>query len=132
MIHRVLREPFLGVTRFPTKSLLEPLGLAWELLYDDCPGLFPGVDPQQGDARLMHSLMNTINSLKQSGAQSSSVNMTKVIAENIFRDLRSHGLRDKDIVAVSSEILNRLTLDIRSRATLDGESQAERHLSTLR
>ena len=64
----------------------------------------------------MHSLINTMNSLKQSSAQGTSVNVTKALAENIFKDLRSHGLRDKDIVAVSSELLNRLTLEIRSRA----------------
>ena len=63
----------------------------------------------------MHSLINTIQSLQQSNAQMSSVNSTKVIAETIFRDLKTSGLRDKDIVAVSSELLNRLTLDIQAR-----------------
>lgn len=48
--------------------------------------------------------------------------MTKVIAENIFKDLRAYGLGDKDIVAVSSEILNRLTDDLKSR---NEKSQAE-------
>jgi len=65
----------------------------------------------------MHSLINTIQSLQQSNAQVSSVNTTKAIAENIFRDLRNCGLRDKDIVAVSSELLNRLTLDIQARSS---------------
>lgn len=63
----------------------------------------------------MHSLINTINTLRQSNSQGSSAHVTKLLAENIFRDLRAYGLRDKDIVAVSSEILNRLTLEIRSR-----------------
>ena len=49
------------------------------------------------------------------GFQQDSVDMTKMIAENIFKDLKSYGLQDKDIVAVSSELLNKLTLDIRSR-----------------
>lgn len=47
--------------------------------------------------------------------QSASIDMTKMIAENIFRDLRSYGLDDKDIVAVSSELINHLTSDIRTR-----------------
>jgi hypothetical protein len=67
----------------------------------------------------MHSLINTIQSLQQSNAQTSSVNTTKVLAETIFRDLRSCGLRDKDIVAVSSELLNRLTLDIQARGAAE-------------
>ena len=50
------------------------------------------------------------------------VEMTKMIAENIFRDLKSYGLQDKDIVAVSSELLSKLTSDIRAR-----QSQAIKH-----
>lgn len=49
------------------------------------------------------------------GFPQDSVDMTKMIAENIFKDLKSYGLQDKDIVAVSSELLNKLTLDIRAR-----------------
>lgn len=41
--------------------------------------------------------------------------MPKLIAENIFRDLKSYGLQDKDIVAVSSELLSHLSTDIRVR-----------------
>jgi hypothetical protein len=63
----------------------------------------------------MHSLINTINLLKQAENQATSGQMTKMIAENIFRDLRSYGLRDKDIVAVSSELLGKLTTDIQER-----------------
>lgn len=64
----------------------------------------------------MHSLMNTINALKQTNAQSvGTVPSHTDIAASIFRDLRSWGLRDKDIVAVSSELLNHLTADIRER-----------------
>jgi hypothetical protein len=68
----------------------------------------------------MHSLINTIQSLQQSNAQMSSANTMKVIAETIFEDLKTSGLRDKDIVAVSSEILNRLTLDIQARFAAQG------------
>jgi hypothetical protein len=47
----------------------------------------------------------------------------KMIAENIFNDLRAYGLIDKDIVAVSSEILNKLTDDLKMRyKTNDSES----------
>lgn len=67
----------------------------------------------------MHSLINTLQSLQQTNAQMSSVNTTKALAETIFRDLRSYGLRDKDIVALSSELLNRLTLDIQARVDQD-------------
>ena len=64
----------------------------------------------------MHSLVNTLQSLQQqpnqaAGAPSSS----KAIAESIFKELRSFGLKDKDIVVVSSELLSRLTLDIQAR-----------------
>jgi hypothetical protein len=52
----------------------------------------------------------------ESGALESS-DMPKMIAENIFRDLKSYGLDDKDIVAVSSELLSRLSSDIRVRTT---------------
>lgn len=71
----------------------------------------------------MHSLINTIQSLKQSSTQASSANTNKVLAETIFKDLRSYGLRDKDIVAISSELLNRLTLEIRSRALEDVQDE---------
>lgn len=63
----------------------------------------------------MHTLLNTIKNISQSPNYSSSANMTKVIAENIFKDLKASGLADKDIVAISSEILNRLTDDLKSR-----------------
>ena len=63
----------------------------------------------------MHTLLNTIKNIRQSPNYNSSANMTKVIAENIFKDLRAYGLADKDIVAISSEILNRLTDDLKSR-----------------
>ena len=63
----------------------------------------------------MHTLLNTIKNISQSPNYNSSANMTKVIAENIFKDLRAYGLADKDIVAISSEILNKLTDDLKSR-----------------
>lgn len=59
----------------------------------------------------------TYGSEPEQGAHNA-VDMTKLIAENIFRDLRSYGLQDKDIVAVSSELLNHLTVEIRSRASV--------------
>jgi hypothetical protein len=58
--------------------------------------------------------------------QQGSIDMTKHIAENIFKDLRSFGLQDKDIVAVSSEILNHLTMDIRTRASVSAQGQSVR------
>ena len=41
--------------------------------------------------------------------------MTKVIAENIFKDFEHTVLLIKIIVAISSEILNKLTDDLKSR-----------------
>ena len=39
----------------------------------------------------------------------------KHIAETIFSELRNQGLKDRDIVSVSSELLSRLTADIQTR-----------------
>ena len=64
----------------------------------------------------MHLATKSYSPEPEIGPQGS-VDMTKLIAENIFRDLRSYGLQDKDIVAVSSELLNHLTLEIRTRTT---------------
>jgi hypothetical protein len=75
----------------------------------------------------MHSLINTLQSLAQSNSQGGSPAVTKTIAENIFRDLKSVGLRDKDIVAVSSELLNRLTLDIQARVQQEVSEAARLH-----
>lgn len=63
----------------------------------------------------MHTLLNSIKSTNQSPNLNSSANNTKTIAENIFKDLKAYGMSDKDIVAISSEILNKLTHDLRSR-----------------
>ena len=63
----------------------------------------------------MHTLLNTIKNISQSPNYNSSASMTKVIAESIFKDLKASGLADKDIVAISSEILNKLTDDLKSR-----------------
>lgn len=76
----------------------------------------------------MHSILNTIHSLQQSNNQASSAHTTKILAENIFKDLKSYGLRDKDIVAVSSEILNRLTNDIRARSAVSDSESAFDHV----
>ena len=46
----------------------------------------------------------------------------KTLAENIFLDLKASGLRDKEIVAVSSELLSRLTADIVARVAETAEA----------
>ncbi len=39
----------------------------------------------------------------------------RLLAEDIFQDLKAKGLSDKDILSVSSEILGKLTSDIKKR-----------------
>ena len=39
----------------------------------------------------------------------------RLLAEHIFNDLRSQGLKDKDIVKISSELLSQLSKDILMR-----------------
>lgn len=63
----------------------------------------------------MKSLIHIIASVKQSGAEAVAANLPSVIADNIFKELRSSGLRDKDIVAVSSELIGRLRDDLEAR-----------------
>ncbi len=64
----------------------------------------------------MQATTKTLSPHSESTGQEKS-DMPKMIAENIFRDLRSYGLQDKDIVAVSSELLGRLTSEIKTRTS---------------
>jgi hypothetical protein len=41
----------------------------------------------------------------------------RLLAEHLFRDLKSQGFKDKEIVALSSELLNQLSKDLASRRT---------------
>jgi hypothetical protein len=66
--------------------------------------------PSPTSSVLSVSLANP--SLQGSGSQ---WNTAKSIAENIFSELKNKGLKDKDIVSVSSELLSRLTADIQTR-----------------
>ncbi|RDB37261.1 hypothetical protein [Spirobacillus cienkowskii] len=72
----------------------------------------------------MNSFLNTIKNISQSPNYSSSANLTKAIAENLFKDLREYGLADKDIVAISSEILNKLTDDLKNRNAKNNNSES--------
>lgn len=64
----------------------------------------------------METLVNTLNAIRQQAAQSTQPLNNKVLAENLFRDLRLQGLKDKDIVSLSSELIAQLTNDIKVRA----------------
>ncbi|MFZ9519470.1 MAG: hypothetical protein ACO3A4_03240 [Silvanigrellaceae bacterium] len=61
----------------------------------------------------MESISNTLAALNPQASQP--IN-NKSLAESIFRDLRRHGLKDKDIVSLSSELIAQLTNDIKLRA----------------
>lgn len=76
----------------------------------------------------MLSFAKIINHFQQSELGAASQSLPKVIADNIFEELRSSGLRDKDIVAVSSELLGRLTNDIQERAAAtEATAKSESH-----
>jgi aconitase A len=64
----------------------------------------------------METLTNTLNAIRQQANQSTQPLNNKVLAENLFRDLRLQGLKDKDIVNLSSELIAQLTNDIKVRA----------------
>jgi hypothetical protein len=52
-----------------------------------------------------------------------SVATNKQRAEFIFTELRSQGLKDRDIVSISSELLSRLTSEIQTRSQVkNGDS----------
>jgi hypothetical protein len=64
----------------------------------------------------MDTLTNTLNAIRQQSAQGAQPLNNKVLADCLFRDLRQHGLKDKDIVSLSSELIAQLTNDIKNRA----------------
>jgi len=64
----------------------------------------------------MVTLGNTLAAMNQAAAQNEQPINNKLLAESLFRDLRSQGLKDKDIVSLSSELIAQLTNDIRHRA----------------
>jgi len=64
----------------------------------------------------METLAHTLNAIRQQAAQSTQPINNKVLAENLFRDLKLQGLKDKDIVNLSSELIAQLTNDIKVRA----------------
>lgn len=61
----------------------------------------------------MHSLADTIDNIKKSKQMAPKTGIAKLIAEDIFRELRIGGFSDKDILMVSSEILGRLTDELK-------------------
>ncbi|MBM3382571.1 MAG: hypothetical protein FJY29_09050 [Betaproteobacteria bacterium] len=81
----------------------------------------------------MDTLTNTLNAIRQQGAQPLN---NKVLADCLFRDLRQHGLKDKDIVSLSSELIAQLTNDIKDRAekihAADAAAQSAEKLTRTR
>ena len=59
----------------------------------------------------MHSSEKYIGNLRDAP-----LHTPQLIAENIFNELKSSGLSYKDILTVSSEILGKLTLDLKDRS----------------
>lgn len=74
----------------------------------------------------MQTLVRVIASLRESAAEPSAASLPKAIADNIFDELKLSGLKDKDIVAVSSELLGRLTDEIQERARASLSQNSER------
>lgn len=72
----------------------------------------------------MDTLVNTLNAIRQQASQSTQPINNKVLAENLFRDLKLQGLKDKDIVSLSSELIAQLTNDIKVRAEKIHTSEA--------
>ncbi|MEY4065549.1 MAG: hypothetical protein RIR26_1757 [Pseudomonadota bacterium] len=64
----------------------------------------------------METLVNTLNAIRQQALQSTQPLNNKVLADCLFKDLRQQGLKDKDIVNLSSELIAQLTNDIKLRA----------------
>ncbi len=64
----------------------------------------------------MDSMANTLNAIRQQANQSTQPINNKLLADCLFRDLRQQGLKDKDIVSLSSELIAQLTNDIKVRA----------------
>lgn len=65
----------------------------------------------------MQSLLSVYQQIQQSRHMASSVSVHKTLAENIFKDLQSCGLKEKDIIAVSSELIAHLTSEIQNKLT---------------
>jgi aconitase A len=84
----------------------------------------------------METLTNTLNAIRQQATQSTQPINNKVLAENLFRDLRLQGLKDKDIVNLSSELIAQLTNDIKLRAekihSADASAQTAEKLTRAR
>jgi hypothetical protein len=84
----------------------------------------------------METLTNTLNAIRQQATQSTQPINNKVLAENLFRDLRLQGLKDKDIVNLSSELIAQLTNDIKVRAekihSADAATQSSEKLTRAR
>lgn len=75
----------------------------------------------------MMSIVQIINQFKQSDLSATSESLSKTIADNIFDNLKSSGLRDKDIVAISTELLGRLTSDLQERQKIIENSAVTKH-----
>ena len=39
----------------------------------------------------------------------------RILAKSIYRDLRSHGLSERDVMALAGELLSLVTTDVRGR-----------------
>jgi hypothetical protein len=64
----------------------------------------------------METLVNTLNAIRQQALQGTQPVNNKLLADCLFKDLRQQGLKDKDIVNLSSELIAQLTNDIKLRA----------------
>ncbi len=84
----------------------------------------------------METLAHTLNAIRQQAAQSTQPINNKILAENLFRDLKQQGLKDKDIVNLSSELIAQLTNDIKVRAekihSTEAPSQSSEKLTRTR
>ncbi|NBO39183.1 hypothetical protein EBU99_11435 [bacterium] len=84
----------------------------------------------------METLMNTVNAIRQQASQNAQPLNNKVLADCLFRDLKQQGLKDKDIVSLSSELIAQLTNDIKVRAekvhAADAAAQSAEKLARAR
>ena len=84
----------------------------------------------------MDTLVNTLNAIRHQASQSNQPVNNKVLADCLFRDLKQQGLKDKDIVSLSSELIAQLTNDIKVRAekvhTTDASSTSAEKLPRTR
>lgn len=63
----------------------------------------------------MQNLIQILSKARETSAAPSAPNLPKTVAESLFRELRSSGFNDKDIVALSSELIGQLTGEILAR-----------------